>query len=99
MLPIRTLQPLPHGGRAVTKWSNLDEAFEDVTWGICEIVRVLIPKHLLSLQETSILYSKEVNRAIYLQETSIIYPKEVNQSRYLAVNRPVTEGLAHAPEN
>jgi len=61
-LPINSLQPLPHNRRAVTTWSNRDEAFEDVAQGIREIVRTLIPKHLLSLQDTEILYSKQVKQ-------------------------------------
>ena len=67
-LPINGFQPLlPHDGRAVTTWSNQDEAFRDVAWGICEVVKTLLPKHLLTLQETSVLYP-EVDQPLSLEE-------------------------------
>jgi len=41
--PISELQALPAEGKAITKWTNRDEAFEDVARGIRKVVETLLP--------------------------------------------------------
>jgi TIR domain len=41
--PFADLSMLPSGGEPVSKWSNLDDAFIDIVWGIRRVVEDLIP--------------------------------------------------------
>src|SRR6266849_6391413 len=54
--PIGGLPALPTGKKPITKWANRDEAWLNVVQGISEVVRTLLPKQILSPQETGILY-------------------------------------------
>ena len=42
--PFGKLQALPKDGRAVTSWSNRDEAFEDIARGIRAVAEAAIPR-------------------------------------------------------
>jgi hypothetical protein len=59
--PIGKLSVLPTGNRPITQWDNQDEAWLDVVQGIREVVRDLLPKRILSQQDTSILYPVKVD--------------------------------------
>ncbi len=37
--PLGKLQALPHNGKAVTSWPNIDEAFNNVVQGICDLIK------------------------------------------------------------
>ncbi len=57
--PIGELEVLSAGGKPITQWSNRDAAFLEVAQGIRELVRTLLRKQALSLQETTILYPEQ----------------------------------------
>jgi len=57
--PLGVLSPLPTNRTPVTLWINQDAAWLDIVRGINEIVRALLPKQLLSLQDVGILYADQ----------------------------------------
>jgi TIR domain len=63
--PLGELSALPTGKKPVTQWADRDEAWFNVVQGIRDVVRTLLPKHLLSQQETSILYSPALRNELY----------------------------------
>lgn len=51
--PIAALQALPNNARAITSWSNQDEAFADVAAGIRRVLLELSSKHYTPLLPTT----------------------------------------------
>jgi serine/threonine protein kinase/Flp pilus assembly protein TadD len=57
--PLGMLSPLPTNRMPVTQWANPDAAWLNIVQGISKIVRKLLPKQHLSLQDAAILYAEQ----------------------------------------
>ena len=57
--PIGELRALPANERAVTQWTNRDEAWLDVVQGIREVIRDLLQQQPLSSEENDVLYPEQ----------------------------------------
>src|SRR5258708_14759705 len=86
------LQPLPAGGKAITSWSNRDEAFFDVAQGIRQAVNELIPT-LVNVTDPQRQQSNDVQVQQSLWQTLVV------EEKAQGLERPATAFLSYLRED
>lgn len=81
--PFSALQMLPSNAQPVTRWTNQDDALEDVAKGIRQVVNKLLPQHLTipSLDTPKLFTSEELLPQLPDQKQGRSKPVEIETSQ------------------